>query len=540
MSDREVTMIEVKEVRRLWVAGTAKKRIAAMIGRDPKTVRRYIKVAEDVGLTPGPMAVSEAQVTAVLIALHAAPDRPHGATWAQCEAQRGVAIPYPTWHRFAVAELDFGRSAPTVPLADGEPGQEVQVDTGWVGWLRLPAGGRRRIRAWIFTAVRSRHRLVYPCFRETTAGAIDACEAAWAFFGGIFRVLIPDNTKALIHTADALQPRLVDAFLEYAQARDIHVDPTRARHPKDKARVERAVPGVRDDCFAGEELTELEAARTLARHWGLEDDGRRRHSRTQRRPLEHVEAEEQAALRPAPIEPYDPPLWASPTIGRDHYAVVDRALYTLPTRWIGVRLRARADRALVRFSHAGILVKTHPRQAPGGRSTDAQDFPPARTASALRDVTYLQPQADAHGEAVDPPAPRLRRPQPRAPRRPRPRPGRLCPRARRRDARRASPPADAGAGSRRPRADRPRRRRCGPRARPLSSPGHPGPTHPRAPGAARRRRLRMTPDLISPDLKTVLRRLKLSRMLDTRPRAAQPGAPAAAGRSGFPPDRPRG
>jgi len=423
MSYREVTMIEVKEVLRLWVAGTPTKRVAAMLGLDPKTVRRYVKVAAGVGLTPGSTPVSEAEVTAVLMALHPASDRPHGKTWAQCETERakikawlaggirltkirkllgrrGVAIPYATLHRFAVAELGFGRTAPTVPLADGEPGQEVQVDTGWVAWLRLPAGRRRRIRAWIFTAVRSRHRFVYPCFRETTVGAIDACEAAWAFFGGIFHVLIPDNTKAIIHTADALEPRLVDAFLEYAQARDFHVDPTRIRHPKDKARVERAVPGVRDDCFAGEDLTEIEGARALARHWCLEDYGRRRHSRTQRRPLEHFEAEELAALRPAPVEPYDPPLWASPKIGRDHYAVVDRALYTLPTRWIGVRLRARADRALVRFYHAGVLVKTHPRQAPGGRSTDAQDFPPERTAYALRDITYLQTQADAHGEAV--------------------------------------------------------------------------------------------------------------------------------------------
>ncbi|MBE3036592.1 MAG: transposase [Candidatus Atribacteria bacterium] len=423
MSYREVTMIEVKEVLRLWVAGTAKKRIAAMLGLDPKTVRRYLKVATGAGVTPGSTTVSEAEVTAVLLALHPAPDRPHGKTWAQCETERakiktwlaagirltkirkllgrrGVAIPYATLHRFAVAELGFGRSAPTVPLVDGEPGQEVQLDTGWVGWLRLPAGGRRRMRAWIFTAVRSRHRFVYPCFRETTGGAIEACEAAWAFFGGVFRVVIPDNTKAIIHTADALEPRLVDAFLEYAQARDFHVDPTRVRHPKDKARVERAVPGVRDDCFAGEDLTEINGARALARHWCLEDYGERRHSRTQRRPLEHFDAEERPALRPAPVERYDPPLWASPKIGRDHYAVVDRAFYTLPTRWIGVRLRARADRALVRFYHAGVLVKTHARQAPGDRAIDPHDFPPERTAYAMRDVTYLQTQADAHGEAV--------------------------------------------------------------------------------------------------------------------------------------------
>jgi hypothetical protein len=63
-------------------------------------------------------------------------------------------------------------------VLDGEPGHELQVDTGWVGWLTLPHGKKRRFRAWMFTAVRSRHRFVYPTFEETTARAIDACEAA--------------------------------------------------------------------------------------------------------------------------------------------------------------------------------------------------------------------------------------------------------------------------------------------------------------------------------------------------------------------------
>ena len=88
MSYREVTMIEVKEVLRLWVAGTPTKRVAAMLGLDPKTVRRYVKGAAGVGLTPGSTPVSEAEVTAVLMALHPASDRPHGKTWAQCETER--------------------------------------------------------------------------------------------------------------------------------------------------------------------------------------------------------------------------------------------------------------------------------------------------------------------------------------------------------------------------------------------------------------------------------------------------------------------
>src|SRR5262249_54862641 len=154
-------------------------------------------------------------------------------------ARDGIEIPYPTLHRFAVAELSFGRSAPTILVLDCDPGQEVQVDTGWVAWLE-PEGGqpRRRVRAWIFTSVHSRHRFVWPVLHETTESAIEACEQAWQFFGGVFATLIVDNTKAIVVQADPLHARLSDAFLEYAQARGFVVDTTRVRHPKDKARVE--------------------------------------------------------------------------------------------------------------------------------------------------------------------------------------------------------------------------------------------------------------------------------------------------------------
>jgi transposase len=133
--------------------------------------------------------------------------------------------------------------------AAGRAGQEVQVDTGWVGRLTLPGGIHRRFRAWIFTPVCSRYRFVYPTFEETTTRAIEACEAAWRFYGGVFTVIIPDNTPAIITTADDLATRINPVFLEYAQARHFHIDAARARHPRDKARVERSVSTVRDDAF---------------------------------------------------------------------------------------------------------------------------------------------------------------------------------------------------------------------------------------------------------------------------------------------------
>jgi predicted transcriptional regulator len=50
---REVTMIEFREVLRLWHEQVPKKRIAAQLGLDPKTVRRYLSAAEAAGLRQG-------------------------------------------------------------------------------------------------------------------------------------------------------------------------------------------------------------------------------------------------------------------------------------------------------------------------------------------------------------------------------------------------------------------------------------------------------------------------------------------------------
>ena len=76
MAFREVTVIETKEVLRLWRGGVAKKRIAAQLGVDVKTVRGYLKVAEKLGLDPG-LDLDEA-TAAVVERLAAANRRPRG------------------------------------------------------------------------------------------------------------------------------------------------------------------------------------------------------------------------------------------------------------------------------------------------------------------------------------------------------------------------------------------------------------------------------------------------------------------------------
>ena len=84
---REVTMIELKEVLRLWGKGLRKKRIAAQLGLDPKTVRRYLNAATAAGLRTD-KEIRDEQVREVLLALHPVAGRPRGDDWAVCVMHR--------------------------------------------------------------------------------------------------------------------------------------------------------------------------------------------------------------------------------------------------------------------------------------------------------------------------------------------------------------------------------------------------------------------------------------------------------------------
>jgi transposase len=421
---REVSMLEVKEVLRRWLAGEAKKAIARKVGVSRNTVRAYVKVGVKCGLE-GQSAVTDEALAAVMDELRGAQLEPQrGESWAACERHRdfikskldeglllmkvsrlmkrqGIAVPYATLHRFAVKELGFGDKGPTIPVSDCAPAAELQLDTGWMTLLEPDVlGRRRRFRAWIFTSVYSRHRFVYPCFEETTKTAIEACEAAWAFFGGVFHVLIPDNTKTIVNKADPLEPLINEAFLEYSQTRNFAVDPARSRSPKDKGRVERAVQPTREDCFRGECLRNLDDCRRRALTWCRDEYGMRRHSRTLRLPREAFEADEKSLLRPAPATLYDIPLYAGPKVGPDQHAEVAKALYSLPFEYRRKTLRARADRSTVRFYFNQLLIETHPRMAPGKRSTKPEHFPPEKLAYAQRDAGFLVRQAEAQGPHV--------------------------------------------------------------------------------------------------------------------------------------------
>ncbi len=427
MAYREVSVVEIKEILRHWIKGFGYRKVAGFTGSDRKTVRRYVELATKLGLRKGE---GEAQLTDDLISAIVASVQPgrvgiRGDSWQCCEEHKeeiqqwldkdltltkvlellgrkgAIELPYRTLHRFAVEELGFGRQQTTIRVDDCDPGQEVQLDFGYMGMLTdAETGQRRKVWALIFTAVYSRHQFVLFLYRQRLEEIIDGFELAWAFFGGVFKVVIPDNVKAIVASADSLAPKFTEGFLDYMQSRPFVTDPARVRHPKDKPRVERAVKYVRESCFEGEGFRSLEAANEHAKQWCMTTAGLRDHGTIHRQPLKLFEAEEQPKLEAAPTERYDVPVFDDVKVHNDQHIVIGKALYSVPVSYVGEKVHLRMDRQLVKIYHHRRLIKVYPRREPGGRISDPKDFPEHQGIFARRDTEALQNKADSAGPSV--------------------------------------------------------------------------------------------------------------------------------------------
>ena len=149
-------------------------------------------------------------------------------------ARQGVVVAERTLHRFAAERCGAGGGKVTTPVDDGPPGSELPVDFGDLGLIPAGEGRRRKLRALVFTACFSRYMFVYLTFSMTLEEVIAGCENAWAFFSGVFRVVVPDCVPRQIirqqvgrRAADGAQ-RLVHAPGQRAQL----LVPRRDHHPE--------------------------------------------------------------------------------------------------------------------------------------------------------------------------------------------------------------------------------------------------------------------------------------------------------------------
>lgn len=427
MAYRELFVVEIKEILRLWARGHGYRAVARATGVDRKTVRRYVDTAIAHGLTrqEPELALNDELLAAVVVSLRPGAPPSAGAMRKHCAAHReliegwvrrgcrgpkvvrllarhtGVTVPLRTLQRFISDELVPASRGRTVRVVDPPPGESIEVDFLELGYMKdLETGKKRKISALLCTAGYSRHQFLWPCWNQTLDDVLEALEAAWDFFGGVFPVVISDNLRAVVTESGALSRKLSTRFTEYMQARDFELDAARIYKPKDKARVERQVRYARDDFFRGEEFGGLAEVRSAAAQWCRNQAGLRTHGTTRLRPMEVFEAEELPLLKPAPTAPYDAPVWATLKVGRDGVVVVGQALYSVPYSLGETQVRTKLSRTTLKVYSGAELVKVHVRVSPGKSSLDPADYPVGKAELATRDVDSLLRQAEAYGEAV--------------------------------------------------------------------------------------------------------------------------------------------
>lgn len=427
MAYKEVSRVEIAEAIRRWQAGESQRRISAGTGLSRATVRRYIEGATGVGLDRDGPAPDDEQLACLATLGIAGPRKAKTPAedeltpWAEQIHEwitadrlqltrihellggRGCEVSYSSLRRF-VGKRGWSRRRPvTVRMEGGEPGEVAEMDFGRLGLMDDPETGRRRVVwALIVVLAYSRHMFVWPTFSQKLVDVIEGLEACWAHFDGVSRYLVIDNFPAAVAGPDPMHPRMTRGFLEYAQHRGFIVDPARVRHPKDKPRVERGVPYVRERLFKGGRFTDLADLRSSARRWCTDIAGRRIHGTTRRQPLVVFQDEEREALGPWDAQPYEIPDWRTAKVHADHHVSCQYALYSVPSAVCppGQRVDVRAGSRLVRIYHRGRLIKVHPRQGRGGRSTDPDDYPAELSAYTLRTPERIKQTVASHGPAV--------------------------------------------------------------------------------------------------------------------------------------------
>jgi hypothetical protein len=328
-----------------------------------------------------------------------------GTIWQRLRDEHGLGVSIASFRRYiwaTIPDRDAVRGQVTVRKPDPPLGEEAQLDYGYLGqWTDRATGKARRVWALVMVLSCSRHLFVRPVLAMPLSVWVEAHVAALGFFGGAPRRVVTDNLKASVITPDLYDPRLNRTYAELASHYGMLVDPARARKPKDKPRVERPIPYVRDRFFAGRDFPSLAAMQQAAEVWCRNVAGRcacRPLGGVQ--PLAVFQATERPALLPLPPTPFELAAWSTPKVHADCHVQVAGALYSVPWRLVGQHVDVRATSKLVEVLAGSELVKTHLRAAKGRKRTDWSDYPPEKVAFLERTPTWCRLQATELGSSV--------------------------------------------------------------------------------------------------------------------------------------------
>ena len=407
MGYKEITVMDLYEIIRRWHDQQKIAHIAKALDYDRKTVRRYIELAQQLGLSQQQPLPDKDQLIQLLNQAIVPRKRPQQAQQLLTSFLPEITdlvkdkfnpvkpkiafevisekydlsgkVSYSSFKNFVRNnQIAISPDQATCRL-EAEPGSEVQIDYGKVGLLFDPAVGKNKtVHAFISTLSFSRHKFVEFTFKQNQQSFVASHVNMFDFFGGVPHRLLLDNLKNGVIKPSLYDPQLNRTYQEMAEHYGCFIDPCRVRHPKDKGKVERDVQTVRQQfrkLLAIYPNLTLAQANQLIQQWAINDYGQRDHGTTHLKPYPTFIDQEQPQLKPLPAQPFDLAQWKQAKVHPDHYIQFNNKAYSVPHRFVGKTVWVRGTHNMVQIYDQHQLIKQH-TVPKGFRQTDINDFPP--------------------------------------------------------------------------------------------------------------------------------------------------------------------
>lgn len=429
MAYKEVLPMDLREIIRRFQSGQNISQISESLGRDRKTIRKYLKHLEDCGIKPDEVNLESEDFTRLLFQLtdevkrsadkqnifephlkeikglledKASPLKPKSAF--RVITQRhdlSGKTSYSSFKRFVNSHSHILTKGGVTCRIETPPGEQLQVDYAKVGMLKNPKTGKKRgVYSFIGTLSHSRHKFVEFVHKQDQRSFAESHVKMFRFFGGVPRTIVIDNLKSGVIKTDLYDPILNRSYAEVAEYYNTFIDPARVSRPKDKPKVERDVQTIREEfrvMFAMNENLNLEEANLKIKDFLLHEYGMRKHGTTHEEPIKVFNEVEKEALLELPKEEFVVCQWKQAKVHPDCFIQINKKSYSLPYEFIGKTVQVKVKSKIIEVYHKGAIIKVHgiPKN---NRQIDFTDFPEnIQKAIDGSHPLYLQKEAEKLG-----------------------------------------------------------------------------------------------------------------------------------------------
>ena len=378
-------MTKYREILRLSSQGVSKRGIAASCHCSRNTITAVLERAEQYGISwPLPADQTDAELHQLLFpekcvsSSQKMPDceqihkemAKSGVTlsllWNEyCEECRlSGEIPF-MYSQFCRYYRRYASTTKATMRIKHKPGETLEVD--WAGKNAAIINNitGELIPAYVFVAT-------LPCSQFTYVEAflsmnmeswITAHIHAYQYFGGVTRILVPDNLKTGVDRVSWNTPTINRTYNEMAEHYGTAVIPARVKHPKDKSSVEGTVgiittwiiASLRNQEFFS--LKELNEAIVIKLGEFNEKPFQKKPGSRQSAFLE----EEKALLLTLPASAYELAAWQKANVQYDYLINVDKNKYSVPYEYIKHEVDIRVTSKVIEVFYHNHRISSHVR-----------------------------------------------------------------------------------------------------------------------------------------------------------------------------------